>query len=427
MGGNVPGGQIASRPAALFLTQSFPPETHAGANRAKALADALAIHFHTTVVAPQPSHPTPDHHSAQSTRITDSSQPYHVARSNEFRPHSAGYLRRGTRELGMALRLAMRETARVDVVVGTSPSFFVGPAAYASARLRGAAFAWDLRDLTWVYAQEGLERGTERRRLRVSAAHALSAVAHFLMRNADVVMTSNEGIARVCRVHRSSNAPTWVVPNGISEDLYLRLARVANTPMPDATLRVTYAGAIGYYQSLDTMLEVAEVMPEVEFYLVGDGPDRDRLESLSARQRLENVVFTGYVDRETLCDIYAQSHVLFAQLRDLEVMAKATFPSKPFEYLAAGRPIVYAGRGITAEFLASTGAALIADPQNAESIRQAIAKLRGDASLRAEMGELGRACSSEHIREDVMAAVARDLYSTIAGTPPTSSLTKLLD
>jgi len=118
---------------------------------------------------------------------------------------------------------------------------------------------------------------------------------------------------------------------------------------------------------------------------------------------------------------------LFAQLRDLEVMAKATFPSKPFEYLAAGRPVVYAGRGITAKFLASTGAALIADPQNAESIRQAIAKLRGDAGLRAEMGVLGRACSSEHIREDVMAAAARDLYSTITGTPPTSSLTKLLD
>ena len=87
----------------------------------------------------------------------------------------------------------------------------------------------------------------------------------------------------------------------------------------------------------------------------------------------------------------------------------------------------YAVRGITAEFLASTGAALIAEPQSAESIRQAITKLLGDDALRAEMGELGRASSSNHIREDVMAAAARHLYSTITDKAPTSPQTTLVD
>jgi len=398
------------RPTALFLTQSFPPETHAGANRAHAMAAALADHYDLTVVAPAPSHPSPERFSDMRTDEIDGSHEFKVIRSAAFPPHAAGYLRRGLLEVGMAARLMARRLGRFDTMIATSPSFFLGPMALAFATAKRSRFVWDLRDLTWVYASEGLKRGDERHRLRLAAARGVSALAALTLRHADVVVASNDGIALSAFCQRSGSKPTIVAPNGISRELHRDLAKVATAQRPaNGSIRITYAGALGYFQSLGSFIDAAQMLPHATFVLAGDGPERDRLESQVHNLGLTNVEFTGYVERSTLFDIYSVSDILFAQLRDLQVMSEATMPSKVFEYLAAGRPIVYAGSGITADFLYDTGAAVIAEPEQPESIRQAIAKLAGDRQLREDMGVKARRASDEHIREELAAAAAAQI------------------
>ena len=392
--------------AVLFMTQSFPPETHAGANRAYSMASALADHCDLTVVAPAPSHPSPERYSDAETATIDAHHPFRVIRSGPFRPHAAGYLRRGLLEIGMAAGLMARRLPPADTIIATSPSFFLGPLSFGLSKAKRSRFIWDLRDLTWVYANEGLRRGGERKHLRLGAARVVTAMAEHLLRNSDVVVTSNSGIAVEAGHHRSEDAPTLVAPNGINRVLYDDLAPVAAAEPNGEPIRVTYAGALGYFQALGSLLETAAMMPDVEFTFVGDGTERDHLESDARDLGLTNVRFTGYVERSRLFDLYRESDILFAQLRELDVMAQATFPSKVFEYLATGRPVVYAGAGITADFLHGTGAALIAEPEDPESIRQAIAKLQGDRELRRAMGMRGRDAAAEHIREDIASAVA---------------------
>ncbi len=120
---------------------------------------------------------------------------------------------------------------------------------------------------------------------------------------------------------------------------------------------------------------------------------------------------TGYVDRDALYRYYRDSDVLFAQLRDLPVLGRATFPSKPFEFMATGRPMIYAGRGITADFLSSTGSALIAEPESASAVADAISRLREDDSLRRELSGAGRDAASRHRRDAIMEGFAE----TVAG------------
>jgi len=403
---------VTARPRAVLLTQAFAPETHAGANRATAMADVLAERFALTVVAPAPSHPTPEYHAGRPVAALDAARGYPVVRTGPFRPHSAGYLRRGMREMQMASRLALRGLRRVEAVVATSPSFFLGPAAYLAARLGGAAFVWDVRDLPWEYARQTLAAMTRRRRLRAVATVALTGTARFVGRHADVFWGSNPGIIGFGRRLRCPEAPTRLVPNGVALALYRELAAVAEVTPPPAPLRVTYAGALGYYQGLETLLAVAAEMPAVEFFFVGDGPERCFLEERAAAAGLGNVTFTGYVDRGTLFDIYAQSHVLFAQLRDLPVMAEATVPSKVYEYLATGRPVLYGGGGVTAELLAGSGAAVVVAPR-ADAIRQALRKLLADGELRADMGRAGRAFAARNVREELLREVVAELYRLV--------------
>ena len=399
------------RPDALFLTQSFPPETHAGANRAHAMATALANHCDLTVVAPAPSHPTPDRFDGMDIDGLDTSHGFEVVRSSAFTPHAAGYLRRGALEICMAARLMTRRLSRFDTIIATSPSFFLGPMAYAFARTRGSRFVWDLRDLTWIYASEGLKRGSERRHLRLAAARLVSGLAAHTLRHADVVVASNDGIAAAAHHQRSGKKPVIVAPNGIDSALHRELAPVAAAKPSGDPVRVTYAGALGYFQALNSLLDAARMLPEVDFVLAGDGPERTHLESQVQSKGITNVTFTGYLSRSDLLDLYRESDILFAQLRDLQVMSEATLPSKVFEYLATGRPIVYAGSGITADLLRNTDAAIIAEPENSESIRQAIAKIAGDSVLREDMGVRGRAASNDHIREHIAAETAEQIYA----------------
>lgn len=399
-----------SRRRAIFLTQAFPPETHAGANRAAAVAGALGEVFALTVVAPAPSHPTPEYHADRPIADLDAERPYRVLRIGPFRPHSAGYLRRGAREIRLAVDLALRGRGPADVVVATSPSFFLGPMAYLLARWARATFVWDVRDLTWEYARQALSEITQRRRLRMAATFALTRTARFVARHADVFWASNEGIAGFARPLRHPSRSTAVVPNGVGQTLFRALRPVADAEPPPYPPRVTYAGALGYYQGLDTLLEVAASLPATEFWFVGDGPERLHLERRAAEADLGNVTFTGYVDRPTLFDIYRTSHVLFAQLRDLPVMTGATVPSKIYEYLAAGRPVVYAGGGVAADIARTSGGALVVEPQRPAAIRRALVKLLDDPVLCRNLGRRGRRFAGAHVREEIMRAAVARLY-----------------
>jgi glycosyltransferase involved in cell wall biosynthesis len=403
------------KPSALFATQCFPPETHAGANRAGAMASALAEAFDLTVVTLQPSYPHPELFAPEAAGEHDTGQPYRVIRTVPFSPHRPGYLRRGARELAMAMRLLARRLPPSDVVVATSPSFFLGPTAYLFARAQRARFVWDVRDLTWSYAQESMAQSENRNRLHLVGIQALATTARFVGRRADVLIASNEGIAAAAQTLRTGHDGVVMVPNGIGRGIHKRLQTAADRGERVGPARVLYAGALGFYQRLETLLATAALLPDVEFLIVGDGSEREDLERLANQANLTNVTFTGYVSRDRLYELYASADILFAQLRDLGVMEQATFPSKVFEYLSAGKPIVYAGRGITADFLRRSGAALIAEPEDPESIRQSISKLLGDDLLRTEMGILGRRCAARHIRQDLMAGTADLLRDRLAG------------
>ncbi len=139
----------------LLLTQFFPPETGAGANRIGPMADVLSKYYEVTVVALKPSYPSPREFEGVSLESQDAGHPYAVKRTFSFYPHRGSLLLRTMREQVMALRLALRTLLEpVDILITSSPSMFLGPVGLAVARARNAKFVWDVRDITWGYARD---------------------------------------------------------------------------------------------------------------------------------------------------------------------------------------------------------------------------------------------------------------------------------
>jgi glycosyltransferase involved in cell wall biosynthesis len=268
-----------------------------------------------------------------------------------------------------------------------------------------ARFVWDIRDLTWEYAREQARSTVER-----VLARLMASIMWSISRRADLVITATEGI-RVALVSKGLQPErVLVAPNYPSRTILTAVSPERESATPAVRPRVLYAGLIGRNQGLDVLLDVAAHSPSLHFELAGDGPERSRLESEARLRGLSNVTFLGFLSVPELAAAYRRADVLFAKICDTETLSRDSVPSKLYEYMAARRPIVFAGRGAAAEALTSSGTAVVVPPTDREAIATAIDDLVHDAGRRAQL--VRRAwlhVASGPFREDVMTSVAASI------------------
>ena len=371
----------------LLLSQVFPPETNAGANRLESMAEILSNDYDVSVVTLKPSNPSPAHYKTLSLEHYDSQLPYKVRRSFAFHPRRGKFLIRAIREHMMALVLAAHAISiPADIVVTSPPSMFLGPVGLVLAKIKRAKFVLEIRDITWNYAREV----TNPSWMVKLGLWALEKYMIFVLRQADLVVGGSSGITKLLLENGVSPDTIVTIPSGISRDLLRVISTVTDSVPEHARLKVTYSGTIGFNQDLGGLLDAAYALPEADFILAGDGPELPLLKQKARKLGAPNVHFLGYLSREELLKVYAESDVLFAKVRSTPTLDATAVPTKLFEYMATGKPLVYAGKGLAVEFLEKMGCALTVPPEDSEAIADAIRNLLQDRSLRHTLGCKGR-------------------------------------
>jgi glycosyltransferase involved in cell wall biosynthesis len=71
-------------------------------------------------------------------------------------------------------------------------------------------------------------------------------------------------------------------------------------------------------------------------------------------------------------------------------------PTKLYEYMASGRPIVASRLGQMGEVLTDGESALLVPPDDADALAEAIVRLIDDGCLRARLGQAARAAAEAH-------------------------------
>jgi glycosyltransferase involved in cell wall biosynthesis len=166
---------------------------------------------------------------------------------------------------------------------------------------------------------------------------------------------------------------------------------------------VGYVGSHGVSHGLDAVLDAASLQPEVCYLLVGDGAERERLLAVRDRLGLSNVRMLPSVARAEVPALYAAADVCLVPLRDVPLF-ETFVPSKLFEVLAAGRPIIGAVRGEARDILRRSGGALLVEPGSGAAIAEAVEHLRADPALRDALGRQGRAFVEQHYDRDALAS-----------------------
>jgi glycosyltransferase involved in cell wall biosynthesis len=323
-----------------------------------------------------------------------------------------GVGRRGLNHLSFmltALAFGLPRLGKVDVVLASSPTLFSALSAWLMARIWRVPFVLEIRDL-WPEAIVGL--GLMRPGPLVEI---LSALARFLYRQAALVVVVTSAFADRLAEQGVPRRKLAVIPNGADTRLFSPAtdgcaARAALGL--DERFVVAYIGSHGLSHGLGAVLDAAALRPDVTYLLVGDGADRQRLLAERDRRGLRNVVMRPSVDKAEVPGLYAAADVCLVPLRDVPIF-DAFVPSKLFEMLAAGRPVIGAVRGEARDILTRSGGALLVEPERGDQLAAAVDRLRTDPALRDDLARNGRKFALEYYDRDTLAAQYLELLRNV--------------
>jgi glycosyltransferase involved in cell wall biosynthesis len=152
---------------------------------------------------------------------------------------------------------------------------------------------------------------------------------------------------------------------------------------------IVFAGNMGKPQALSAVLEAAKIVsncPKIQFVFIGSGVEVDLLKNKAKSLGLTNVIFFPRRPISEIGSILRLADVLLVHLRD-EPVFHIAIPSKTQAYMAAGRPILMAMRGDASDLVRKAQAGVSCEPENAQSIAEAVQKLY--KMPRAELEEMG--------------------------------------
>jgi glycosyltransferase involved in cell wall biosynthesis len=121
------------------------------------------------------------------------------------------------------------------------------------------------------------------------------------------------------------------------------------------------------YRRIDIAIEAANRLDR-ELVLVGDGPERQRLQAMAGR----SVRFLGHLDRPALVERIHRCHAYL-------VPGEEDFGIAPVEAMAAGKPVVALGRGGAAETVVDGQTGVLYSQQSRDGLVAAIERLDGSA------------------------------------------------
>ena len=182
---------------------------------------------------------------------------------------------------------------------------------------------------------------------------------------------------------------------------------------------VLFAGTMGFFQGLDTVIEAARSLTcesELTFLLVGDGVERGKLEHRATG--LSNVRFLPMQSRDVYPDVLGACDVALVPLHP--DIATATVPSKIMTIMAAGRPMVVCIPARTGEdirrLLRDAECGIATPAGDAGALASAILRLKQDERLARGLATNGRAYAVRNLARSVcVARIERVLKSVAEG------------
>lgn len=173
-----------------------------------------------------------------------------------------------------------------------------------------------------------------------------------------------------------------------------------------------YPGSLNKHQGLDIAIRafsrIREEIPEAEFHIYGDGPERSALEKLIGELELEKrVMLSGTIPIDLVVEEMAKADIGIVPKRN-DGFGGEAFSTKTWEFMSLKIPIILARTRID-DYYFNNDVVRFFEPENEKSLAQAIVELRRNDQAREE--QILKAC--EYLKDKSWAVKKQDYFNIL--------------
>ncbi|MFI9388591.1 glycosyltransferase family 4 protein [Kutzneria sp. NPDC052558] len=223
-------------------------------------------------------------------------------------------------------------------------------------------------------------------------ARSVRSYMRFFFNHGDLVIALSEDVATELRELGVTSRIT-VIPNGVDSVLFTRETPTRSEArrllaLPSSKTIVLTVGQLQPRKGVQTVIDVARRLPEVEFLWVGDtifgafSADRKKLRRTIAAAP-PNVTFAGLVPHSAIPTYHRAADIFLFPSR------QETFGLAPVEAALSGLPLVLSNLPVFSEVFTSPAMPYLAATTTNDYV-DAVAKLAASASLRDTLGHQAR-------------------------------------
>ena len=136
------------------------------------------------------------------------------------------------------------------------------------------------------------------------------------------------------------------------------------------------------------MTQVSEGGAQIHYLFVGEGAEKVKLQRLVESLGLHNVTFIGGVSKSEVTKYWSILDVAIIHLKKTALF-KTVIPSKLFECMGMGVPVLHAVEGESAEIVADTGVGILVVPEDSGAIAVNLVNLKNDKQALLSMSVNG--------------------------------------
>lgn len=386
-----------------ILSQYYPPEVGAPQNRLSELARGLVRRGHEVyVLTAMPNYPRgkiyPGYGGWLQREVSDGVYIIRVAiypsSRLEFLPRLTNYLS----FMVTSVLVGSWFLPSLDYLLTESPPLFLGLSGFILSRWKKARWIFNVSDL---WPESVVRLGYLKRGVVLNLASALEG---FCYNNAWLITGQSKGIIWDIN-SRYPRVQTYHFSNGVDISAFSphhddRTGRMLGK---NDEVIVLYAGLHGLAQGLDQILLVAQRLKWIRklvFVFVGDGPQKPFLKQMANDLGLTQVRWLEPVPKKQMPALIRSADICLVPMK---TYIPGMVPSKLYEAMACGKPVLLIGEGEAAEIVKACGSGLVVTPGDIRSLVYSLRFLVQHPELWDAMGRAGRLAAEKYFdREKII-------------------------
>jgi glycosyltransferase involved in cell wall biosynthesis len=186
-------------------------------------------------------------------------------------------------------------------------------------------------------------------------------------------------------------------------------------PYDERSHLVVYIGSITKMRGIQEVVEAIGMLPtdlDARLALAGEFYPTTLADWVRNARAGSRVNILGWVDGPGVARLLGEARIGLVTLHPTAAYLKAQ-PTKLFEYMAAGIPVVASNFPLWEDVIKSNGCGLTVDPTNPESIAEAIVYLLSNPAEAQEMGRRGQALAFERFSWATEGAKLLSMYAAV--------------